>query len=62
MSQSSVVLGTRKWTEERTLYTAIHISLIVPLTVDLPIQYAEDKDCCDSPDPKNLRVNASLSP
>ena len=32
---------------------ALHVSLMIWQTVDFPIRYAKDNDCCDSPDARN---------
>ena len=47
---------------QRTLYIASHFSDIVFDTVDFPIRYENNKDCCDSAVLRNRRVVESLSP
>ena len=47
---------------QRTLYIASHASDIVFATVDFPIRYENNKDCCDSAILRNFRVVESLSP
>ena len=37
-------------------------SLIMWLRVDFPMRYANDRDCCDYPDARKLKITASLSP
>ena len=39
---------------------ASQVSLSIRLKVDLPMRYAKDSDCCDSPEARNRSVTASL--
>ena len=48
-NQSALVLGDGTNVGANTSQIASHVSGIILLTVALPIRYAKDNDCCDSP-------------
>ena len=41
---------------------ASKVYLIMRLSFDFPMRYANDNDCCDSPDARKRKVTASFPP
>ena len=57
-----IIVGGFRYGSFKTLKMASQVSLSIRLKVDLPMRYAKDSDCCDSPEARNHSVTASLSP